>query len=339
MMFKSARWRLTLLYCGIFFGIFWLFSVGIFFLMHNSLGNNYVSKVTQAQTQQYGNHNDAGAAENTAETAAIAGSITETQLAQVLLALNGVLLLVVPSAAWLLTGKALRPVHQAYERQRRFVSDASHELRTPLTIMRGELDLSLRRKRTNLEYESAIRATKGEVNRLQRLVDSLLTLASADQHTISFDKEPFDLNDVIATVHERLKTSAKRKDVTMKFTELNHRKFVDGSSNMLEQLFTNLISNAIKHSGNGSAIKTIAKLKGNKVIISIVDNGAGMSPETVNRAFDRFYRADDSRSASGSGLGLAISKTIVEQHNGLIKLSSKLQQGTTVTIELPLHEG
>ncbi len=335
-MFKSTRLRLTLLYCGIFFGIFWLFSVGIYFWMHNSLGDSYVTKVTQAQTQQYGDHTDSGAAETTAETAAIAGNITETQLAQVLLVLNGLLLLVVPSVAWGLTGRTLRPIRQIYERQRRFVSDASHELRTPLTIMSGELELALKRKRTNHEYVSAIDVTKQEVNRLQRLVDNLLTLANSDQNTVSIDKEPVNLNEVLTNMHDRLKASAKKKGLALKFTKRTQKNLVDGSSDMLEQLFTNLITNSIKYSDSGSVIKMDVKQVGNKAIVEVADNGIGMTSETVDRAFDRFYRVEDSRSASGVGLGLAISKSIVEQHHGQITIISKLHHGTKVSVELPL---
>ncbi len=337
-MFRATRLHLTLLYCAVFFGIFWIFSGGIYVWMSNSLGDSYVSRVTQTQTQQYGDHADSGPGSTTAETALIAGDVTKTQLGQVLLVLNGVLLLLVPSVSWVLTGRTLRPIRLVYERQRRFVSDASHELRTPLTIMSGELELALKRKRTKREYESAIDVTKQEVNRLHRLVDNLLALANSDRNTVAFDTEPVNLKKIIAKVQNRLKTSAEKKGTKLRFSNDSQKYFINGSGDMLEQLFTNVIENALKYSGDGSTITTNLKQSRNVVIISVADHGSGMSPEAVDRAFDRFYRADTSRSTSGTGLGLAISKAIVEQHQGQITISSKINHGTIITIELPLTQ-
>jgi signal transduction histidine kinase len=336
-MFKATRLRLTLLYCAVFFGIFWIFSAGIYAWMSNSLGDNYVSKITQTESQQYGDQVDSGRGPTTAETASIAGDISRTQLGQVLLILNGALLLLVPSVAWVLTGRTLRPIRLIYERQKRFVSDASHELRTPLTIMSGELELALKRKRTSREYQSAIDTTKQEVDRLQRLVDNLLALANSDRNSVAFDTEPVNLNKIITKVQQRLKSSAEQKGATLHFNDGTRKYLVNGSSDMLEQLFTNILVNALKYSGDSSTITISGEQIRNMVIISVADNGSGMTPEVVDRAFDRFYRADNSRSTPGTGLGLAISKAIVDQHKGQISINSKMNHGTTVNIELPLY--
>jgi signal transduction histidine kinase len=305
--------------------------------MSNSLGDNYVSKVTQTESQQYGDQVDGGRGPTTAETATIAGDISRSQLGQVLLILNGVLLLLVPSVAWVLTGRTLRPIRLIYERQRRFVSDASHELRTPLTIMSGELELALKRKRTNIEYQSAIDVTKQEVNRLQRLVDNLVALANSDRNSVAFDTEPVDLNSIIIKVQQRLKSSLEQRGATLHFNEGTQKYLVNGSSDMLEQLFTNILENALKFSGDRATITISVKQSRNMVVITVVDNGSGMTQEAADRAFDRFYRADTSRSTPGTGLGLAISKAIVDQHKGQISINSKLNHGTTVNIDLPLY--
>lgn len=336
-MFKATRLRLTLLYCTVFFGIFWISSGGIYVWMSNSLGDSYVSKVAQTQAQQYGDNADSSSGPTTAETATIAGDVSRTQLGQVLLVLNGVLLLLVPSVAWVLTGRTLRPIRLVYDRQRRFVSDASHELRTPLTIMSGELELALKRKRTSREYASAIEVTKQEVNRLQRLVDNLLALANSDRNTVAFDTAPVDLSEIVTVVKQRLESTAENKSATLKFSDNSRKYLIDGSRDMLEQLFTNIIENALKFSAHNSVITTAIKQTRNMVIISVADNGIGMTPETLARVFDRFYRSEASRSTSGTGLGLAISRAIVEQHKGQITIHSVLHHGTTVIIELPVR--
>jgi hypothetical protein len=122
-MFKTTRLRLTLLYCAVFFSIFWIFSGGIYVWMSNSLGDNYVSKVTETQTQQYGDPPDSGSGPTTSETATIAGDITRAQLGQVLLVLNVALLLLVPTVAWVLTGRT-------YARSVRFMNDNGALYRT-----------------------------------------------------------------------------------------------------------------------------------------------------------------------------------------------------------------
>jgi two-component system phosphate regulon sensor histidine kinase PhoR len=204
--------------------------------------------------------------------------------------------------------------------------------------MSGELELALKRKRTNHEYKSAINVTKQEVSRLQRLVDNLLALANSDRNTVAFDTEPVDVSELIYRVQQRLKTSATAMGVALKFNSNNSRKYlVDGSSVMLEQLLTNILENALKYSGDDSVITTTLKQNRNMIRISVIDNGPGMTQEVISRAFDRFYRSEASRSTSGTGLGLSISKAIVDQHKGEITIKSVLNHSTTVNIDLPTH--
>jgi two-component system sensor histidine kinase CiaH len=122
----------------------------------------------------------------------------------VLLALNGLLLIVVPGVAWILTERTLRPVRRAYEQQRDFVSDASHELRTPLTVMNGELDLALRKKRTSADYKAALMATQTETKRLEQLVSDLLTLAQSDEAALPLTASHVDIQKSLTAVMRRL---------------------------------------------------------------------------------------------------------------------------------------
>jgi signal transduction histidine kinase len=334
-MFKSARLRLTLLYCGVFFLIFWLFSSGLYFWMSQSFGESYISKVSQAQVQQTGNHSDTSAESVTTETATIAGDISLSQLRIVLLALNGLLLIVVPGVAWILTERTLRPVRRAYEQQRDFVSDASHELRTPLTVMNGELDLALRKKRTSADYKAALMATQTETKRLEQLVSDLLTLAQSDEVALPLTASHVDIQKSLTAVTRRLQPYAKNSHITIQLKKAPSRMLVAGSSAMLERVFENIITNALKFSPPNTNVEIKTITVNDTIRIAFVDHGEGMSAQTIARAFDRFYRGSQSRTDHGTGLGLAISKSTVEHHNGTIIIESIRNQGTTVTITLP----
>lgn len=336
-MFKSARLRLTGLYCVVFFLIFWLFSGGLYLWMSSSFNEAYVSKVSQVRNEQIGNQSETGPDAATSETATIAGDITLSQLRTVILTLNVILLFVVPGVVWLLTGPSLRPVRRSYEQQRVFVADASHELRTPLTIMRAELDLALKKKRTSKQYQAALEATRFEVRRLQRLVDDLLLLAQSDGRAAKIT-EKVDICERLEQVIQRLDAFAVERDVAISFQKPAAQPIVSGSADMLERLFENILTNAIKYSDVHAAVETKIETNGHEVRVSITDNGRGMTERAVVRAFDRFYRETESRTDDGIGLGLAISKSIVEQHRGSIHINSEPGLDTTVTVTLPLKK-
>lgn len=304
--------------------------------MSNSFGEGYVSKVAQAQGEQTGKHQSGGLDLATTETATIAGDITLGELRTVLLSLNAALLIIVPVVAWVLTDRSLRPVRRAYEQQRDFVSDASHELRTPLTIMRGELDLALKKSRTGREYQNALRGTLSEVHRLEHLVDDLLLLAQSDQRSLLPSTESVNITETLQSAQKRLQQYAVKHAVTVEFETQTSQLQVAGSQTMLERLFTNIISNAIKYSDNSSVVTIRLSKRNDSVHITITDHGRGMTKIALKRAFDRFYRESDSRSDEGIGLGLAISKSITEKHHGTLQIDSTKGSGTTVTIRLPI---
>jgi signal transduction histidine kinase len=304
--------------------------------MSNSFGEGYVSKVAQVQGEQTGKQQTTGLDLATTETATIAGDITLGELRTVLLSLNAALLIIVPVVAWVLTERSLRPVRRAYEQQSDFVSDASHELRTPLTVMRGELDLALKKTRTGREYQNALQGTLSEVHRLEELVDDLLLLAQSDQRSLLPSFESVNIIETLQSAQKRLQPYARKHAVTVEVEPQTSQLQVAGSQTMLERLFTNIISNAIKYSDK-SNIVTIRLSKRNDVVhITITDHGRGMTKLAVKRAFDRFYRESYSRSDEGIGLGLAISKSITEKHHGTLQIDSSKGNGTTVTIRLPL---
>jgi PAS domain S-box-containing protein len=223
------------------------------------------------------------------------------------------------------------------EAQRRFVSDAAHELRAPLTAIRGNLELLLRYSDISNEERLEMLGDAGrEASRLSRLITDLLAVARGDaaQQTefipLRFDKlilESLRVSQHLASEH-RLE-SAELPQVT-----------VMGDSDRLKQLVLVLLENAVKYSEKGNAIRVSLEVVDQKVFLKIADQGSGISPEDLERVFERFYRVDRSRTPGrdpgGTGLGLAIAKLITESHGGSVWLESELGVGTTAVVCLPV---
>jgi signal transduction histidine kinase len=330
--FRPTRMRLTVIYCLVFFGIFWLFSGGLYLWMDHSFGEGYISKVNSKQAEQ---NKVVELSSESGKTALIAGDVALDELKYTLVILNLILIGLVPGLAWLLTSRTLRPIEKSYAKQRQFVSDASHELRTPLTIMQGELDVTLKQPRSPKEYQRSLKITREEVVRLHSLTEALLYVARSDQQTLGMQAVEVDITDTINEVVARLEPIAHAKRLTLVFEPIPIKLVTSGSNEMLQQLFTNLVENAIKFTGRKGAVTVTTSLEGHVITIAVADTGVGMSHQDVVQVFERFYRADESRTKTGFGLGLAICKAIVEQHNGTIVLSSELGKGTTVTVTLP----
>jgi two-component system, OmpR family, sensor kinase len=219
-------------------------------------------------------------------------------------------------------------------RLRQFVADASHELRTPVTTIRGYAELY---RHGGLEGTDdlalAMRRTEQESVRMASLVDDLLLLAHLDEGR-PLARSPVDLGvlavDAAADARAVAPDRAIEADVTEGVT-------VDGDEDRLRQVLANLVGNALVHSPDRAPITVRVAALGSRAVVEVHDDGPGIAPDLVPRAFERFSRADPSRSRSegGAGLGLAIVKAIVEAHGGWVSLSSAAGEGTTVRVELP----
>jgi two-component system, OmpR family, sensor kinase len=249
-----------------------------------------------------------------------------------LLLVGGPLLLVLSSVgAYLLAGRALRPVNAALARERRFVSDASHELRTPLASLRTELELALRRERSREELEVALRSAAEETERLSQLAEDLLVLARADDGRLPVRRERLTAADVLGGVHERYARRAegaeRRLDVHVEEgLELNVDRL------RVEQALGNLIENALRH-GSGSILLE-GRLSDGAVELHVRDEGKGFPPAFLGSAFEPFARSDPSRSSQGAGLGLAIVDVIARAHGGRVH-AANLEPGADVWLALP----
>src|SRR5581483_7442436 len=220
-------------------------------------------------------------------------------------------------------------------RLRQFIADASHELRTPVATIRGYAELY---RRGGLaegeELGQAMRRAEQESVRMGSLIDDLLLLARLDQGR-PIEHAPVDLGvlavdavaDARARAHDRRITASVEEGVV-----------VDGDEHRLRQVVANLVGNALVHTPDDAAIDVRVHREGATALLEVRDEGPGMSPDVAARAFERFYRADPSRSRhhGGSGLGLSIVRAIVDAHHGSVALDTALGHGTTVRISLPL---
>jgi len=237
---------------------------------------------------------------------------------------------------YFLAGKTLFPIALMIEEQNRFVSDASHELRTPLTALKSSLEVNLRDRNLTLEQaKKLITESIDDVNRLEKLSNSLLELSRYDAHQdLQFEKVPIrkTLNEAV----KKIRPLSIKKEVVIKsrIEDL----YVKGNPYKLIELFVVLLDNGIKYSDKGKKIMVTAKKTDHKVIVAVTDEGMGINEKDIPNIFDRFYRASASRSRrdpGGYGLGLSIAKKIVENHKGTINVKSKLGKGTTFTVILP----
>ncbi len=226
-------------------------------------------------------------------------------------------------------------IESAFYAQRRFVQDISHELKTPLTILKGEFEVALQRIRSADEYEDTLLSSLEEVNRISKIVDNLLILARFDSQEIPFKFQPVELGRLVRGVANDISVLANNKNIKIEFSD-NDQLPLTADESYLRRLFLNILDNAVKYTPEFGQVSISLRTQGAYAVAGISDTGPGISPEELLHIFDRFYRAGQSRSNSGFGLGLPIAKSIAEAHKGRIEVQSKLGQGATFKVFLPL---
>ena len=243
---------------------------------------------------------------------------------------------------------------QSFRQVKQFSSDASHELKTPLTILKGEVEVTLRKERSLQEYQQTLKSNLEEINRMSQIVEDLLLLSRADVEEIGLNKEDINLSEIFNEVVTQMDVLATSKRLRL-FASNHHQDIhMFGDALRIRELFINLIENGIKYTEQGGAIRvTLSKeydplgrnrsggTEGEKeefVKIVVSDTGIGIAEEDQERIFNRFFRVDKARSREegGSGLGLSICKWIVEAHQGEIRVESELGKGSSFIVKLPL---
>ncbi|MEV7629051.1 ATP-binding protein [Actinoplanes sp. NPDC089786] len=224
---------------------------------------------------------------------------------------------------------------RAQDRLRSFVADASHELRTPLATMHGWIDLYVQGGlREPGELDHAMERMQAEVGRMRLLVDELALLAHLDSDR-PLDRRPVDVVALAGEVVEDARVVSPDRAITRLGVA---EAVVDGDGPRIQQVLRNLVGNAVQHTPPGTPVTVTIDQPGREVVIAVRDEGDGIAPEHLAHVFERFYRADPSRSRGGgasSGLGLAIVEAIVIAHGGTVGVISAPGEGTTVRILLP----
>lgn len=221
----------------------------------------------------------------------------------------------------------------SFEKISQFTSDASHELKTPLTIIRGEIEVGLRKKRTEEEYIEILNNCLEEISIIQQTTDDLLFLAEAEQQFKVENKEVSYIDEMTLESVNELESFAKLKSINIK-CDIKDTLQIKSHLKLLKVAIKNILKNAISYSHENSEVIVRTYIEKSRFKISIQDFGIGISKDDQEKIFDKFYRTDKSRNknSGGSGLGMAISEKIVKMYDGTIELKSEENIGTTVII-------
>lgn len=221
---------------------------------------------------------------------------------------------------------------------RRFTADASHELKTPLTVLRADIERAMGSPGVAADQLPALEEALAETARMADLVDSLLTLARADEGRFDIHREPVALGPMVEDVFETATILGEDAGITVKLLALEPVR-VQGDRVRLRQLFLNLITNAIKYTPKGGTVTVALERRGDQAAFAVHDTGLGIAAADLPFIFDRFWRADRARSRAaergGFGLGLAIAQWIAHAHGGAINVASRLGRGSTFTVTIP----
>lgn len=236
--------------------------------------------------------------------------------------------------SYYMAGKAMVPIHNSLEKQKKFVSDASHELRTPLSIFYSSLDILEADESKNLSEFSKelIKDLKDETELMKELLEKLLFLARHDQNQLEAKKEKFSLTDLLVGISEKFQRTLPDKIILEK--EIKKDVFFIGDSKKIVELIYIFLENAVQYTQAGSIFIQLLQTD-EEIKIIIKDTGIGISEEELPLIFDRFFRSSSVRKRDGTGLGLSIAQAIVTEHGGWIEVKSELGKGTSFCITFP----
>jgi two-component system, OmpR family, manganese sensing sensor histidine kinase len=238
----------------------------------------------------------------------------------------------------ILTRLAMQPIEESFQSLKQFTADASHELRSPLMAIKSNLTVALKYPEGMRELDAEkFQAIASAANQMTRLTEDLLLLARTDK-VASLSKEPVNLTAILENLVQLYQSHAEVKQIHLK-PQLTENINLVGDSSQLTRLFTNLIQNSLHYTPSKGIVEITANPLGSYCIVSVRDTGVGIAPEHIKLIFERFWRADESRSYwdGGSGLGLAIAQTIAQNHGGSINVTSQLGVGSCFTVRLPFH--
>jgi two-component system, OmpR family, sensor kinase len=224
-------------------------------------------------------------------------------------------------------------LESAFAQQKQFASDAAHELRTPVSVILTQTQAALIRERDPGEYKQTVEACQRAAQRMKKLISALLELARLDAGQEQMKRLRFDFAKTVTDCVELVRPLADERHVKIS-TELAPLE-IEGDAERLGLVVTNLLTNAIQYNHDGGEVKAALKAENGMAVLAVSDTGQGIPAEDLPRVFERFYRADRSRSSGNAGLGLAISRAIIAAHGGSIDAASEENAGSTFTVRLP----
>jgi heavy metal sensor kinase len=229
-------------------------------------------------------------------------------------------------------------LEQSFSSQRQFIEDLTHELKTPLSVLKGELEVTLKKLRSAQDYEAILHSSLDEVNRIIQISENLLLLASFDSNTMSIERSPLDLAELLPEILTEMKILAQQKEIGLRLAS-RETAVVPGDRAKLRQLFLNVLDNAIKYTPpKGNVTVGVSRVPA-YAKVTVADTGKGIPEAVLPRIFDRFFRVERNNSQVGFGLGLPIAMAIAKAHQGRIEVRSTLDEGSTFTVWLPLSGG
>lgn len=233
----------------------------------------------------------------------------------------------------------LRKLYQSYQKIIIFTANASHEIRLPITAIKGEAEVILERGGDIEDYREIMGSIVVEMDRLTIMINRLLYLSRGDSGLDRLDMKKIELRSLLSKMVEFYRVLAERKNITLSLLTQQNNFYMQADTSKLEELFSNLIENAIRYTPESGSIALKISEKENGYAIAVSDTGAGIPEEEQEKIFERFYRIDKARSREdgGAGLGLSIAAMIAKSHKGYIDVESRPREGSIFTVFLP-HE-
>ncbi len=330
--FKSATVKLTFTYIAILVGICAFFSINWYRFATSEL--NEALRRQSAVIERIPDMEATGMMRSVLEAREERLKESKRNIARQLLGVNILLLLMGGLGSYYMAKRTLEPIEVAHQAQTQFTADASHELRTPLATMQTEIEVALRD--ASLSKHDAIamlRSNLEEIARLQSLSEGLLRLARQGSDAVVL--VPVSLDLIFKQVRHRIAPYAALKNITVQWPTSAPTVLADAVS--LEELLTNLVDNAIKYSDHAKSVTVSWQRIGGQCIIRVIDQGAGIAKTDLPHIFERFYRADQSRTSQqrqGHGLGLSIAQSIARIHGAELSVVSELGKGSAFSFAL-----
>ena len=227
-------------------------------------------------------------------------------------------------------------LEQAFEEMQRFTDNAAHELQTPLTVLRGHVEVALRRPRSAASYQKTLHLLVGEIDHMTRMVHGLLVLARLDRDHYTLADTTVDLAVLVRSAAEAFQKTAAAKNLAFS-VETAGSVWITGQPDLLREVITNVLDNAVKYTPSGS-VRVHLETQGEQAVLSVVDTGIGIPAEALPHVTDRFYRAPAMQgyAIAGHGLGLSLVARIVALHDGRLQIRSTPGEGTTVEASFPI---